>query len=160
MSKMRLVIFGLAFAALSASTHLYQLIIESWHLERAAKLGILTSSSFALLQMAFILSFIAFAVGLLMRTLVGRITSILGLIGVLLAYTYWYSYSYRWLMRLQKDPFYMERPEFVPPHSFGLVGAHWWDAIIMVLSVALLILILTGLLKLRRSRLTARALGN
>ena len=152
MSKARLVIFGLAFATFSASTHAYQLIVESRHLKRAAELGILTSSSYALLQLVFILSFVVLAVGLLMRNLPGLITSVLGIVGVLLGYAYWYSYSYRWLIRLKKDPFYAERPEFVPPHSFGLVGAHWWDAIILGLSVALFILILTMLFRPRPTR--------
>lgn len=152
MSKARLVIFGVAFATLSASTHVYQLIMESRHLERAAELGILTSSSYALLQLLFVLSFVACAVGLLMRNLPGLITSILGLVGVLLGYTYWYSYSFRWLTRLKKDPFYTEHPEFVPSHSFGLVGAHWWDVAILALAAALLILTFTKLIRLRQTK--------
>src|SRR5205807_473497 len=51
-----------------------------------------------------------------------------------------------------------EHPEFVPPHSFGLVGAHWWDVVILGLSVALLILILAKLLRPRRTNMCTIAL--
>lgn len=117
MSKVRLAIFGAVLVALSAGAHAYQLIVEWRHLEGAAELGILTSSSYALLQFLFVLSFVVCGVGLLMRNLRGLMTTILGLLGVLIGYTYWYSYSFRWLVRLEKDPFYTEHPEFVPPHS-------------------------------------------
>lgn len=152
MSKTRLAIFGAAFFALSAGTHVYQLMVEWKHLERAVELGILTSSSYALLQFLFILCFVVCVVGLLLRNVPGLITTILGLLGVLIGYAYWYSYSTRWLLGLKKDPFYAQYPGLVPPHSFGLVDAHWWDVVILGLSVALLILILTILFKPRRIR--------
>ena len=152
MSKARMAIFGAGLAALAASTHAYQLFLEWHHLKSAGELGILTSSSFALLQFLFVLSFAACLVGLLLRNFPGLITTLLGLVGVMVGYAYWYSYSTRWLERLDKDSFYSEHPEFLPRHSFGLVGAHWWDVALLGFSVVLLISILTVLFRPRTTR--------
>jgi len=141
--------FGVALAVLAGGTHVYDLIREWQHLEHAGELGILTSSSFALLQILFILSFAVSVVGLLVRKRIGLIMALVGLAGVLAGYAYWYSYSSRWLERLNKDPFYSVNPAYVPRHSFGLVGAHWWDVAILAFSLVLLISILTVLLRPR-----------
>src|SRR6202171_6129789 len=84
---------GVAFAAVGASTHVHQLVTEWRFLGRAAALGILTSSSFALLQIFFLLCFLAFVVGLLMRTGWGVLASIFGLTGVLLGYFAWFRFT-------------------------------------------------------------------
>lgn len=151
-TEAKLTVVGVIFAVFAASAHVYQFAIEWKFLGRAMEVGILTSSSFALLQVFFILSFLACAIGLLMRNLPGIIISILGLVGVLLGYTYWYSYSSRWLTGLKKDVFYTEHLEFVPAQSFGLVGAHWWDVAILALAAALLILTFTKLIRLRQTK--------
>jgi len=147
----KVTIAGLVFAVLAATAHGYQLIIEWRFLGRATELGILTSSSFALLQLFFVLSFLTYAVGLLMHNLPRLIISILGLSGALFGYIYWFSYSSRWLKGIRTDMFYAEHPEFVPPHLLGLIGARWWDIVILTLTAVLLILALRALMRSRRT---------
>lgn len=142
-----LTVNGVTFAALAGSSHVYQFILEWQALGRATELGILTSSSFALLQILFLFCFVAFCIGLRIRGILGLVISTLSLLGVFLGYAYWYSYSHRWLMGLRKDPFYTEHPEFVPPNLFGFVGAHWWDFVILVMTTALLILVVARLVR-------------
>lgn len=136
--RARLSRFGMVFVALAASAHIIELVIESRHLERSAELELLTSSSFALLQIVFILSFVTFAIGLLIRSFPGLLISILGLVGVVLSYAYWSSHSSRWLFALKRDAFYAEHPDFLPPNFLGLVRATWWDVPILVISILIL----------------------
>jgi hypothetical protein len=145
----RLYRFGAVLAVLAAGTHVYPLIKEWQHLDRAAALGILTSSSYALLQLGLVLGFLAAAVGLLLRNVPGFVLSIVSLLGVLLCYGYWFSYSDRWLAALSKDPVLQQHPEYIPSHSFGLIGGHWWDLVVLGLTITLLLVVLWTLIRRR-----------
>jgi hypothetical protein len=142
------------FATLAAGAQVYPLLREWQHLERASQLGILVSSSYAILRVFLILCFIVCATGLLLNNVAGLLTSVLSQFGVLAGYLYWFSYSSRRLSAFEGDPVLSQHPDFMPPHLLGLVGAHWWDFLI-VLGTIIVILILVprtiGKLRNRRS---------
>ncbi len=99
---------------------------------------ILTSSSFALLQLFFVLVFAVCLVGLLIRKVPGLILSFLGLLGALAGYTYWYSFSSRAMRALEDDVYLKKHPDLFPQHMAGLVGAGWWDIAILLVVVIVL----------------------
>lgn len=126
------------FFAMAASLHVYQFAIEWVFLGRAGRLGILTSSFVAVLQLFFVLVFLICLVGLLINRLPGLFLSILGLVGVLAGYAYWFSYSSRALRALEEDVHLQKHPDLIPRHFMGLVGAGWWDIAILLVVVIVL----------------------
>ena len=134
--KKGLLISGLVSAAVGTGVHVYRFIVEFRRLGRAAELGILTSSSFALLQLILILSFACLGFGLLMsQKQIGRTAVVIGLLGVLFGYAGWYWYSSQILSRYLTDSFFAQYPQFIPSQTFGLLGAYWWDPMILIVTV-------------------------
>jgi len=148
----KLMICGGVFFAIGAAIHAYRFVIEWRFLGRALHARILTSSSFALLELFFIVVFVACLVGLLIRRLPGRFLSILGLVGVLAGYAYWYSYSTRALRALEDDVYLKHHPDLMPRHFMGLVGAGWWDIAILLAVVVVLALQVKFLISTFRHR--------
>jgi hypothetical protein len=131
---------GIIAATVGLVTHLYRFITEWQHLQRATDLGILTSSSFALLELIFILSLIGCAFGLLVKRRSIRVSLLaIGLLGTCVASVYWYWFSSRKLAGIFKDSTFVQHPEFIPRNNFGLIGAYWWDAPILILNAIILI---------------------
>src|SRR6266496_6457648 len=139
--------FCVVFFLTAATLHARQLLIEWRFLNRAMESGFLTSAFFAELQLFFILSFLVGAVGLLIRWRFRLIISLLGLGGVFLGYVGWRLYTIRQLKVVSQDPFFTVHPEYFPPHSFGLVGARWWDFAVFYCCLILFIWDVTSLLK-------------
>ena len=137
--RSRLVIFGVTVALLGITVRAYQFVLEWRFLARNANFPILASSSFALLQIAFILCFVVCATGLLIRNRGGLILSTFGLLGLFVCHIAWHAYTNRSLRVFENEPFYALHPEYIPPHLFGLVGAKWWDIVILFCSVILFI---------------------
>jgi hypothetical protein len=144
--KSRLVIFGVVIALLGAIAHAYQLAIEWQALQPdpqpVAAIYILTSPFFALLQMFLVFSFLGCGMGLLLhivRKRTGLIVSIFGVIGVLLGHIEWYAFTRQSLPGLENELLQAHRPDMIPPHPFGLIGARWWDIAILLCSTILLI---------------------
>jgi hypothetical protein len=140
--KSRLVVFGVITALLGAIAHAYQFALEWQALQPAAGISILISPFFALLQMFMVTSFLISAIGLLtqiVRRRIGLGVSIIGFICVLLGHIEWYLYTKDALPGLERDLLRAQRPDMIPPHPLGLIGAKWWDIAILLCSVILLI---------------------
>lgn len=140
--KSKLVIFGVIIAIFGVIAHAYQYAIEWQSLQPAAGIYILTSPFFALLQLFLAFSFLACGIGLLLhigRKRAGLIVSILGIVGVLLGHIEWYVFTRHSLPNLERELLRAQSPEMIPPHPFGLIGARWWDAAILLCSAILLI---------------------
>jgi hypothetical protein len=89
------------------------------------------SNLHALLILGFLLSI----VGLVLRSRVGLILSILSLTFVLFLYAKWYQFSYGlWKLIHEFSP----SPEFIPPHPLGLLYASWLDIAILFAVVVVL----------------------
>ena len=131
------VLVGLGIVALGAARHFYQLVVEQRAIERAVPF--LTNTFLLWLQVVLVLCLILTALGLAARSRVGLSCSILGLLGVLVAHVGWYDYSSRTLKVFTDDPIFLEHPEIIPPNSFGLIGARWWDLVLLILLVSLLV---------------------
>lgn len=135
--KTNSILIGLAIIALGAALHVYQLVLEARALESASPF--LTNTFFAWLQIVLLFALLLAAAGLVMRTRGGLVCSVMGLIGVLLGYLWWFGFSYRNLHLFDDDPIYTQHPELVPPSSFGLIGARWWDLVLLILFIGLLV---------------------
>lgn len=138
---------GVVVVAFGIGIHLYRFSSEWRHLQRATELGILVSSSFALLQLVLVVAFALLGLGVsLGPRRLGRVTAIAGILGVLLGYCYWYSYSSIALRRFT-DPTFAQHPELIPSHTFGLIGGYWWDVaipVVTILSAVFLIMLPAG----------------
>lgn len=119
--------FALVLFLIGVTLHVRQLLIEWRFLREAAKLGIQTSPFFGQLQIFFISAFIVSLAGLLFRRRRGIVISVTGLLFVLLGYAAWRAFTLRQMRLTLGDPFFTTHPEFVPDHTLGLIGAHWWD---------------------------------
>lgn len=131
------VLVGLGVVALGTIRHLYQLVLEQRALESAVPF--LTNTFLLWLQVVLVLCLILTGLGLAVRSRIGLSCSILGLLGVLVAHVGWYDYSSRTLKGFTDDPVLQRYPHMLPPSLFGLIGARWWDFILLLLFVALLI---------------------
>jgi hypothetical protein len=135
--RKKVVLFGLAVITGGLILQAYQLVVE---------LRIMRDARFfeadvfpARLRTILLLSLLVAAAGLAIGRRWGFVTSSLGLVGALLGYIYWFYDSHRSFQILAQEPFYTNHPEFVPPNSFGLIGARWWEMVLLMLFVALLI---------------------
>ena len=140
--KSRLVIFGGIGGLLAATAHGYQFAIEWRALQPVAGIYILRSPSFAFLQVFLAASFLVFAIGLLTQTWrkrIGLVVSIVGLICVLLGHVEWYVFTKHTLPDLVGELLRAHRPDMIPPHPLGLIGAKWWDILILLSSAMLLL---------------------
>lgn len=79
------------------------------------------------------LMFLFIALGLLLRTRIGALISLICLIAVFFAYCGWYMSSARVLKVVS------EYPGNMPPHVLGLFRGRWWDPIILALCVPVFI---------------------
>ena len=140
--KSRLLILGVVVALLGVITHAHQFAIEWQALQPIAGISILISPFFAMLQMFMVASFLVSAIGLLtqmVRRRIGLVVSIIGLLCVLLGHVEWYLYTKHTLPDLERELLRAQRPDMIPPHPLGLIGARWWDIAILLCSVILLI---------------------
>src|SRR2546430_8886417 len=135
--RKNVVLFGWPIVTLGVILHAYQLVVELRLIRDAPPFE---ADVFpARLQMFLLLSLLLAAAGLALGRRWGLVASSLGLLGVLLGYTYWFYDSHRSLHTLAQEPFYTKHPEFVPPNLFGLIGARWWDLVLLIMFLALLI---------------------
>jgi hypothetical protein len=132
------VLIGLGIVALGVARHFHQFVLEQRTLERAAPF--LTNTFLLWLHVVLVLCLMLTALGLAVRSRVGLSCSILGLLGVLVAHVGWYDYSRRTLKVFTDDPAFQKYPQLKPPSLFGLIGANWWDIVLLLLFLALLIL--------------------
>lgn len=144
--KSKLVKVGATTALLGAIAHAYQYAIEWQALQPdpqpVAAIYILRSPFFALLQLFLVFSFLVCGMGLLLhivRKRIGLVVSIIGLLCVLLGHIEWYVYTKHTLPGLERELLHAQRPDMIPPHPFGLIGARWWDIAILLCSTILLI---------------------
>jgi hypothetical protein len=135
--KKILVAFGLALLVSATAVHLWYLVLELRNIERVAPF--LAQTFLAWLQCFLIFSFLVAGTGLMIRTRAGLWCSLVGTVGILLCHLAWFNYSKKTLRSLMSDPFFLSHPELLPPNSFGLIGARWWDFVFLLMFVALLI---------------------
>ena len=150
-TKKNLVLFGLLVVGAGVILHAYQLVIE-WRIIEQTR-PFLTHLFPARLQVFLLLSLLLTAAGLAIGTRWALGCSILGLLGVLLGHIRWWHYSRRYLQLFAENPFYADHPEFIPPNSFGLIGATWWDIVLLVLFVTLLIWEVMTLVKMSSNQI-------
>ncbi len=82
-----------------------------------------------------ILTFLFCLVGQVLRSKLGLILSICSLTGVLWLYVSWYRFSSQlWTLIREFSP----SPEFIPPHTLGLMYASWLDIAILFAVVVVL----------------------
>ena len=158
--KSRLVIVGVIIALLGAIAHAYQFAIEWRALQPVAGISILISPFFTLLQMFMVASFLVSAIGLLTqmaRMRIGLVVSIIGLLCVLLGHIEWYVYTKHTLPDLERELLRAQRPDMIPPHPFGLIGARWWDIAILFCSAILLVWEVKALFAPNRTRSISRS---
>jgi hypothetical protein len=127
----RIANFALIFLLIGATLHVRQFLIEWRFLNGATRLGVLTSPFFAELQVFFIVAFLVGSAGLLIHRRLGFMISAAGLLAVFLGYVAWRVFTIRQLRLTTDDPFFSGHPEFGPTHMLGLVGAHWWDFVVL-----------------------------
>ena len=132
------VVFGLAVVTVAAILHAFQLAIES---RNEAQARPFEADLFpGRLQLFLLLAFLLTAAGLaFIRARAGLICSMLGLIGVFVAHLFWLSYSQTMLVWVNQDGLYERHPDLRPPSLFGLVGAHWWDFVLLALFVVIFV---------------------
>lgn len=130
--------FGFAIVGVAAIIHGFQLASE---LRIAKQAHPFEADLFPVrLRLFLFLAFLLIAAGLaVIRTRAGLFCSMLGLIGVFVAYLFWISYSHTLLIWVNQDELYERRPDLRPPSLFGLVGAHWWDFVLLALFVVLFV---------------------
>lgn len=128
--------FGLAVVGVATIIHAYQLVLESRIIGEARPFH---AELFpGRLHLFLLLALLVTAVGLaVIRTRAGLICSMLGLIGVFVAHLFWRSYSHTMLYWVNQDGLYERHPDLRPPSLLGLVGAHWWDFVLLALFVVL-----------------------
>jgi hypothetical protein len=139
----RPIALGLAVAVFGAGLHLIQFYREIQRLQSAIEV---TSPS--RLDLFLILPFTLCVIGLLMRSRLGLVLSILSLGFVCFVYAKWYEYSYRLLKVISEGVVAPPRQDIVPPHPLGLVDATWLDigillAVLVVLAWQIKFLIST-----------------
>jgi hypothetical protein len=129
-------LFATTVVALGVIRHIYRLtLLVQATLSAAPFLAVTT-----LIWLEVFLLF-SFLVGscLALRTRIGILCSMVGLGGVLLGYVGWFSFTHKELKIFCQNPFYLEHPELVPQHSFGLLGGGWWDILLVISCVILLV---------------------
>jgi hypothetical protein len=133
--RKKLVLFGLAVVAVAAILHAYQLVLDTRIIEDAPHADRFPGR----LHLLLLLAFLVMAVGLLIGTRVGLVCSLLGLICVLLGHVAWLNYSHAVLYDINQNGLFDRHPDLRPPSLFGFVGARWWDVVLLLLFVALLV---------------------
>lgn len=133
--RKRLVLFGLAVVTLAAIAHAYQLVLEFRIIEDAPHANRVPAQ----LQLFLLLAFLMIAMGLLIRPRIGLVCSVFGLIIVFLGHVWWLYYSYAVLYAINYDGLYERHPDLRPQSLFGFAGARWWDVVLLVLFIALLV---------------------
>lgn len=124
------------FAALALLLHVCALAGE---FSRAAGSRTLNSTTIMWLLTLMTPCLVANAVGLWVRRAAGLVVSIVALLAVGAGYITWYLYSRHLLEFLSSNPFYLQHPEAVPLHPFGLIGATWPNLVVLVMCGVLLV---------------------
>lgn len=133
--RKRLVLFGLAVVTVAAILHTYQLVLETRIIEYMPHADRFPGR----LDLFLLCAFLLVAGGLLIGTRMGLICSVFGLIIVFLGHVWWLYYSYALLHLINYDGLYERYPDLRPPSLFGFVGARWWDLVLLILFIALLL---------------------
>lgn len=130
--------FGFAVVGVAAIIHGFQLASE---LRIAKQAHPFEADLFPVRLPLFLLfAFLLTAAGLAgIRTRSGLICSMSGLLGVFGIHLLWLSYSHTVLYWVNQDGLYERHPDLRPPSLFGLVGAHWWDFVLLALFVVLFV---------------------
>lgn len=133
-----LMLFGLSVVAVAAILHIYQLVLEFRIIEEARPFH---AELFpGRLHLFLLLALLVTGIGLaFIRTRAGLICSMLGLVAVFVAHVFWRSYSHTMLFWVNQDGLYERYPDLRPPTLFGLVGAHWWDFVLLAFFVVLFV---------------------
>lgn len=133
--RKNLVLFGLSVVTVAAILHAYQLVLEFRIIEDAPHADRFPARFHLFLLLVFLL----IAAGLVVGRRAGLVCSVLGLICVLLGHVAWLSSNHRMFQAMNQDGFYERHPELRPPSLFGLVGARWWDLVLLILFLALFV---------------------
>ena len=131
-----LVLFGLPWVTVGVLLHAYQLVVALRMMRDAAPFE--PDLFPPRLHFFLLMSLLLAAAGLAIGRRWGLIASSLGLLGALLAYIHWSYVSHRNFQLLTIRP-YSEHPELIPPSLFGFIGARWWDLVLLILFMALLV---------------------
>ena len=129
-------LFGLTVIALGAARHSYKLVLAILANQRVAPF--LAVTTLIWLEIFLLFSLLVGAC-LALRTKIGLLCSMLGLVGVLLGYAGWFTFTHKVLRPFTQNPFYLEHSELVPQNFFGLLGGGWCDLVLLILFVVLLL---------------------
>lgn len=100
------------------------------------------------LRIATTLGLFVSAAGLAIRRLYGVVASMLGIIWLVLVYGWWQHESVAFLRNLEV-PDYSSLPEL--SHAAGLLGATWWDLLVLAAAALMLIWQTVALIRVLRS---------
>src|SRR5258705_4272862 len=130
--RKRLMLFGLPVVTVGVILQAYQMILELRIMKGTKPFD---PDLFPVNQRLFLLvCLLIIGVGLAIGRRWSFVVSTLGLLGVALEYVTCCHYTYRLLALYAEEPF-SKHPEIVPPSLVGLVGARWWDLVLLVLLV-------------------------
>lgn len=147
--RKNVVLFGLPLVSVGVILHTYQLVVALRIMRDATPFE--PDLFPPRLHFFLLLSLLLAAAGLAIGRGWGLVASSLGLVGVLLGYINWFYVSHRNFQLLAIPP-YSEHPELIPPSLFGFIGARWWDLVLLILFLALLIWQISVLVKVSGKR--------
>jgi hypothetical protein len=120
----RPIVLGLGLAVLGGAFHLIQ-IYQEFEQSKHTRTGYPGLSN---LHTVFVLAFLVCVVGLLLRSRLGLLLSVLSLAGIVFVYVSWYKTSYReWKLIWEFSP----SPESIPSHPLGLLYGSWLEIAIL-----------------------------
>jgi hypothetical protein len=152
--RKKVVLFGLPMVTLGVILHAYQLVVAVRNMRDAAPFE--PDLYPPQLHFVLLLSLLLAAVGLAIGRRWGLVASSLGLLVVLLGYIDWFKVSHRNFQLLTIRP-YSEHPELIPPSLFGFIGARWWDLVLLILFVVLLVWEIKVLVNAHSTKRTVRS---
>lgn len=135
---------ALFFASMATMLHIYGATVV---MLKPVELEVFISPFIPRMLVLIGVCLIVSTLGLCMRSAIGLLVSLSGLLGSGVGYSLWYISSLQTMNLLAVNPYYKTHPEAVPPHYLGFVGAEWWNLVVLVVIAFLVIWELKALLK-------------
>lgn len=134
--------FALLFAICATTLNTFGLILDTL---KPHDIEILTSYTVPLL-LVFVEFFLLVATcSLCIKKSKRSLISSFSFVAILTVYLIWYLYSQHVLGFLLSKPFYQQHREALAPHPLGLIGAKWWNLIVLTMVGILLMWEVRGL---------------
>jgi hypothetical protein len=146
--------FAIGVAVLTTAVHVSGEIVDQYKFFQS-DLAILRSPTVPRLLLLSGMSLLICTLALCTRRLCGLIVSIFGLLMAGFGYIVWFVYS-RWLLKVLAEKSLYENQESLPPHPLGLVGAKWWNLVVLIMVASLLVWEIKTLAAILNSRRLSR----